>query len=578
MAVISFSKIKDSLKGLVGRFPMTVVFSILMLVNLYVYSAYVDDDFFFYSSYFLSLGMVISLFFELWKEEVSNKRMIWILWGVAILLALTDAIMLYPIEEKEKLLFGDGSSVFLARAAIFVTLIYGCVCISFLRNRDDVQLWNFGAKLCLALVITMVVTGIMVLGVSLLFGGFSELFSVHIDEVDFIRVLLPFLVLLPVSLFLLRIPLSDKHDDNLFVPKFISGVTRYLFIPLIICYVVVLYGYLFKILFSWELPKGTVTWMVSVMMAGMIAVELLLYPSVLKGDNKFNAMVAKLLPWFMLPLLVLMSVGIVRRVSDYGITPARLYVILANVWYYLVCFYFIITRNKRIFWVPLSFCLLFLLSSAQPFNFFFWPKHMRIKAVTEVVERYAPEKLPMDECGYLRWLSGLPEKERESVNSSLSYLQKTYSEQITRPWVDFQVYFDFHYLSLEYYMERECGDMAVEKTVAEKSAQSPAPLPRLSYDYPVENIAIPQGYKTVQYISHVNRSSKLFINDKSQLTDTVADFAIALDTVALCANNGEMMIVPVASDTNFIFVPIWVNLGVVAGLSKLDMKGYIFGK
>ena len=39
-----------------------------------------------------------------------------------------------------------------------------------------------------------------------------------------------------------------------------------------------------------------------------------------------------------------------------------------------------------------------------------------------------------------------------------------------------------------------------------------------------------------------------------------------------------MMIVPVASDTNFIFVPIRVNLGVEAGLSKLDMKGYIFGK
>ncbi len=573
---ISFPKIKDSLKGLVGRFPMTVVFSILMLGNLYVYSA-VDEDFSFYSSYFLSMGMVISLFFELWEEEVSNKRMIWILWGVAILLALTDATVLYAIEEKMIHLSLDDRSVSLARASIFVALLCGCVCISFLRNRDDIQLWNFGAKLCLALVITMVVTGIMVLGVSLLFWGFSELFSVHIDDVDFIRVLLPFLVLLPVFLFLLRIPLSDKHDDSLLVSDFISGVTRYLFIPLILCYMVVLYGYLFKILFSWELPKGTVTWMVTVMMGGMIIVELLLYPFVVRGDNKFKVKVAKLLPWFMLPLLVLMSVGIGRRVSDYGITPDRLYVILANVWCYLVCFYFIINRNKRILWVPLSFCLFFLLSSAQPFNFFFWTKHVRIKAVTEVVERYAPEKLPMDECGYLRWLSGLPEKERENVNSSLSYLQKTYSEQITRPWVDFQVYFDFHYQSLEYYMERECGDMAVVKTVAEKSAQSPAPLPRLSYDYPVENIAIPQGYKTVQYISHVNLSSQLF-NDKSQLTDTVADFVIALDTVALRENNGEMMVVPVASDTNFIFVPIRVNLGVEAGLSKLDMKGYIFGK
>lgn len=75
------------------------------------------------------------------------------------------------------------------------------------------------------------------------------------------------------------------------------------------------------------------------------------------------------MPLLMMPLLILMSIGICRRISDYGITASRLYLATINVWFYVVCIIMLKTKVRRIHWIPISFCVIFALASVLPVNY-----------------------------------------------------------------------------------------------------------------------------------------------------------------------------------------------------------------
>ena len=93
----------------------------------------------------------------------------------------------------------------------------------------------------------------------------------------------------------------------------------------------VLYVYVIRIAFLTELPRGGVCWMVNAFMLGLIAIVILLYPQQHASAGhpeelrSFELRAMRWMPFLALPLLVLMSIAIGRRIMDYGITVNRLY-------------------------------------------------------------------------------------------------------------------------------------------------------------------------------------------------------------------------------------------------------------
>ncbi|WP_461252226.1 DUF4153 domain-containing protein, partial [Treponema sp. R8-4-B8] len=121
-----------------------------------------------------------------------------------------------------------------------------------------------------------------------------------------------------------------------------------------------LYVYLFKIIAAWELPKGLVSWLVSSLACVGFLTTWILYPARMEGKNKTVVYMSRGFGLIMLPLLALMTVGIFRRVDDYGITVLRGYLIVINIWLYGVCVYQFITKARRVKWIIISyavFCL-----------------------------------------------------------------------------------------------------------------------------------------------------------------------------------------------------------------------------
>ena len=238
-----------------------------------------------------------------------------------------------------------------------------------------------------------------------------------------------FLLLLPALLFLGLLPKDErKHDRQPHPTAFMHNIIRYLFLPLTGGYLAVLYAYASTIIARWELPNGWVSWLVTALMAGCIAIEVGLYPSRVKNQKPVDERIARWLPALILPLLLLMTIGIGRRFLDYGITLNRLYLATLNGWFYFVCIGLIVGRAKRVSWIPISFSVIFLLTSALPVNYASITRNTLLKEVKGLMAQSELNALPLSEAQYRAWLESLPEGGKQA-NEKLYYLSEIFGEE-----------------------------------------------------------------------------------------------------------------------------------------------------
>ena len=92
----------------------------------------------------------------------------------------------------------------------------------------------------------------------------------------------------------------------------------------LVIYAVILYGYIFRILAKWELPNGGVAYMV----LAFLGVALVCYLLRLLVKSRHYDWFYQLFPAIAVPPLVLLWIGIFRRIGEYGITEDRFYLLV----------------------------------------------------------------------------------------------------------------------------------------------------------------------------------------------------------------------------------------------------------
>ena len=224
--------------------------------------------------------------------------------------------------------------------------------------------------------------------------------------------------------FCMLIPKREQlYDDSTTgVPILQKGV-MYVILPLLLLYIVVLLVYALRILIAWELPEGMVSYLVSGVMFGYILCYTCLYPRIMDTSSRLSLIMRKIIPACMLPLLILMTIGIIRRVADYGITVERLYLITLLLWFYGVCIIVFVQSIPRLRWIFLSFAALFLISSAQPFNYTTICKRIHISQYEKLLEVH---NIPLDTPDSQAALDQLPDEIRQEINDKKYYLIRKY--------------------------------------------------------------------------------------------------------------------------------------------------------
>ncbi len=408
-----------------SRFPVTLVFALaltLYLCHLVNLSGETDDKRLLVClGYFLSVGTLLSLSLHLWAEEVRRRPLRVAVQAVAMVLLAADAVFLYHCATGPRLV-----DVIIAHGAAVLAIGLSVFFLPFFREKDDIPAWNFAQTAIGMLALVFIVGGVMSGGLCLLTFSLHQLFAVEVGYRCYLYILIWCSLLLPLLMFLGLLPQgADKHDRLPRPTAFVSGTLHYLFLPLAGLYLLVLYVYAATIVARWELPDGWVSWLVTALMAGCIAIELGLYPLRVRDRKPWDERIARWLPLLILPLLVLMTVGIGRRFLDYGITLNRLYLATLNGWFYFVCLGLIIGRARRISWIPISFSLVFLLTSALPVNYAGITRGILHDEIKEVLG----DARPLSEEQYEAWLKTLPREEARTVEDKLHYLQDWFGKE-----------------------------------------------------------------------------------------------------------------------------------------------------
>ncbi len=428
-----------------NRFPISAAFitalSVFLVLNILIKDL-LSDITIGTVSYYLSVGFLLSLTLRLWGEEQTNRRAVVATNIAAHLLLLIDAIYIYNTFDENGKNLELSISHSAAVLALFLTLFF----LPFWREKDNVASWNFTMRtifnLCVCGFIGLVMWG----GVSLIVASFQMLFDIDLNDRWYAVSGVLMTILLPSLLFLGRIPQgADKFDRTPFSSAFLSGVMRFLFLPLVGLYILILYVYAIQILIKWELPDGWVSLLVTASVIGCIVIEFGLYPTRKLNAHRIDNAIARFLPLVILPLLMLMTVGIVRRLCDYGITVNRLYLITLNLWFYFVCIGLFATRARRINWVTISFALVFLATSAQPLNYIHITRSHIDRRVERLFAQGGVQKLPIDAKQYDKLMSTMPQEEAQPLNTSLDYLQDTYGYHHVKKYVcDSTYYISFY--------------------------------------------------------------------------------------------------------------------------------------
>lgn len=175
----------------------------------------------------------------------------------------------------------------------------------------------------------------------------------------------------------------DRWDGARFSgSRVLEVLLNYVFTPALVAYAVMLYLYLLKILFTWTLPDGGVAYLVFGFTMATLLVKALRLPFEKRTFDRFYdrfSLVA-------LPLVALFWIGVARRVGEYGLTEARIYLLACGVVMTLCILFFLTRRLGRYLWVVLAAIVTFAAVAYVPA----WnPGQAALRSQTRRAERIA---------------------------------------------------------------------------------------------------------------------------------------------------------------------------------------------
>ena len=104
---------------------------------------------------------------------------------------------------------------------------------------------------------------VLYIGLSLALLAVDKLFNAHINGKVYLRLLIIIAGLFNTWFFLSGVPKNVSDiSEKIIYPKGLKVFTQFVLIPLISIYLVILYAYMFKIIFTWNIPKGWVSYLV----------------------------------------------------------------------------------------------------------------------------------------------------------------------------------------------------------------------------------------------------------------------------------------------------------------------------
>lgn len=235
------------------------------------------------------------------------------------------------------------------------------------RGADDNAVWGFNLESGLSVLFGGIVAVGLGLGMTAVFGGLETLFGLNIVSDFYEDTWIVCMSLVWPWQTLAGIPGQCDEPADKAPPRWAQYVVSWLLIPLALIYLLLLYGFAAKVLATWELPRGTVGWLVGGFAAFGLAVWSAAWPFRETG-NRLARLYHRFFHYALVVPVILLAVGVGVRIAEYGITEKRYGLILLILWLGGIALYGILARPARLAVAPAAFAAMLIASAAGPWG------------------------------------------------------------------------------------------------------------------------------------------------------------------------------------------------------------------
>jgi hypothetical protein len=251
----------------------------------------------------------------------------------------------------------------------FAALYFLSPIVVFNKKEEDRVFWGFADSYATATIYGYFFSFLLFVGFLGAFAASRVLLEIEWGEKVYMNTAILFFNLLgPIFSLSLIANLGDiKHFQD--YPKQFLALVKFVLIPIVIVYNLILNLYILRIIFTSEIPENNIVYLVlSFLAPGFFALGLI-YPK----KNELN-WVNKYLKFYSissLPLIILYFYAIGARIIAFGFTVDRLVILLVGIWVLFVLSYLLIAKNPRFFILYTSLIAIFVFSAFTPyFNIF----------------------------------------------------------------------------------------------------------------------------------------------------------------------------------------------------------------
>ncbi|WP_417799171.1 DUF4153 domain-containing protein [Tenacibaculum sp.] len=346
--ISSLGEITSNAKDTFKRFPITLCWAIVgTLFTLCTIETNTFDSAFYGKTILIfTLGiswLIATRFFE----EQFTKDKTWV-----FLLTLGFLLLFYFSVDI------DGSEIHqnsIIRFVLYFLTGHLLVMVApFVFSWNKSAYFNYLKSVFIALVRSLFFSLILYLGIVLALLAIKHLFAIDFKGERFFQVFVFCIGIVNTWIYLSDFPKEVHNQLAINYTKALEVLVKYILIPLVILYLIILYAYGLKIIINWNLPKGWVSYLVIALSFLGFIVQILINP-IQKTIN--SRTISRFYPWFyylLLPLIALLFIAIFRRINEYGVTENRYFVLVLACWILAMCLYILFSKGKKMKVFPFS--------------------------------------------------------------------------------------------------------------------------------------------------------------------------------------------------------------------------------
>jgi hypothetical protein len=327
----------------------------------------------------LGIPLFISLQLVSERLEVGRRWHYLMMAGGMILLALY--FMSIPSADYPKIY---------TRFAVYMIMLILCVSSApFIGIRQNLSFWQFNSIIIFRFLRTLLYGIILYVSVSLAFVALEQLFNISLGEKLYFQLWVTVAVFFGTWFFLSAIPPHfhklNQHDDYSSALKIF---VQFILIPIVILYSLILYAYFVKIIAMWEWPHGWVASLILGYSVLSIFTFLVVYPIRTAPNNTYVRFFSSFFPYLLWPLILILFIAIIKRVSDYGLTENRYFVIILGIWLLFIMSHLLMTRFRNIKMIPVSLAVIMFLSVTGPWSAFMMSRASQLNRFEKLLDQY----------------------------------------------------------------------------------------------------------------------------------------------------------------------------------------------